>query len=92
LGAKNLSTKKISEERTFFGLIKKRSEEIIDKKTELAKKLLENLSPSEFYELTARILKTLQVADFFGLTTSLIEVNLIRQTRGVVSETTASGR
>lgn len=67
-------------------------EEVIDRKAELAKKLLEDITPRELHNLTVRLLKALQIADFFGLTTSLIEINLIRQTREVVSETTASGR
>lgn len=87
-----------------FGLIKRpkvitetitetvEKEVVIDRKAELAKKLLEDITPRELHNLTVRLLKALQIADFFGLTTSLIEINLIRQTREVVSETTASGQ
>lgn len=92
LGAKNLRTTKIVEERRFFGLITERREITIDNKAELAKKLLEDITPRELHNLTVRLLKALQIADFFGLTTSLIEVNLIRQTREVESETTAFGQ
>jgi len=93
LGAKNLRTKKIIEKKRRFWLFRFGSEikEVeIDNKAELSKKLLENLTPRELHNLTVRLLTSLQIADFFGLTTSLIEVNLLRQTREVV--TTASGQ
>lgn len=100
LGAKNLvEHKKIlvkNEKRRLFGLIKEIHEEeteiTINHKAILAKKLLEDITPRELHNLTVRLLKALQIADFFGLTTSLIEVNLIRQTREVEKETTASGQ
>lgn len=100
LGAKNLvEHKKVvveTEKRRFGGLIKEvhkeETEVIINHKAILAQKLLEDITPRELHNLTARLLKALQIADFFGLTTSLIEVNLIRKTREVVEETTASGR
>lgn len=92
LGAKNLSTTKTVEKKRLFGLITERKEITIDNKAQLAKKLLEDVSPRELHNLTIRLLKTLQIADFFALTTSLIEVNLLRQTREVGNETTASGQ
>ncbi|MEG1289748.1 MAG: hypothetical protein RSE25_05910 [Bacteroidales bacterium] len=100
LGAKNLVERKkvikTTAKRRLFGLLKETHEEeieiTINHKAELSKKLLEDITPRELHNLTVRLLKALQIADFFGLTTSLIEVNLIRQTREVVSETTASGR
>lgn len=92
LGAKNLRTTKTVEEKRLFGLITERREITIDNKAELAKKLLEDITPRELHNLTVRLLKALQIADFFGLSTSLIEVNLIRQTREVESETIVSGQ
>lgn len=92
LGAKNLRTTKIVEKKRLFGLITERREITIDNKAELAKKLLEDITPRELHNLTVRLLKALQIADFFGLSISLIEVNLIRQTREVGGETTASGQ
>lgn len=65
---------------------------IVDQKAELARKLLEDIPPRELHGLTGRLLNTLQISDFFGFTTSLIEINLLRQTREVVKETTASGQ
>lgn len=108
LGAKGLTevvkvpetVEKIVYDEYLFGLIKHPKtitetiykEVVIDRKAELAKKLLEDITPRELHNLTVRLLKALQIADFFGLTTSLIEVNLIRQTREVVDEMTASGQ
>lgn len=106
LGAKGLSeTRKVvrTVEKTvyepcLFGLLKRprviteavEEEVVIDRKEQLAKALLEDLSPRELHNLTARLLTRMQVADFFGLTTFLIETNLLRQTREV--GTTASGQ
>lgn len=100
LGAKGLTeTTKVPvtvEKRYLRGLIKKEltveKEVTVDSKIELSKKLLEDLQPRELHNLTARLLQKMQIADFFGLTTFLIETNLLRQTREVVSETTASGQ
>lgn len=106
LGAKGLTeTRKVvrTVERTvydtcLFGLVKRPrvitetvGEEVVaDRKAELARALLEDLSPRELHNLTARLLSRMQVADFFGLTTFLTEINLLRQTRKV--GTTASGQ
>lgn len=81
-----------------FGLLKRprvitetvEEEVVIDRKAELSKALLEDLSPRELKNLMARLLSRMQIADFFGLTTFLIETNLLRQTREV--GTTASGQ
>lgn len=98
LGAKNLTERKKvpvkTEKRRFFGLVKfvkeHEADKVIDQKTILAKKLLEDIEPRELHSLAARLLQRMQIADFFGLTTFLIETNLLRQTREVV--TTASGQ
>lgn len=61
----------------------------------LARRLLENLTPSELHKLTAVLLKDMQIGDFFGLTTFLTEINLMRPTKVVeqtASETTAFGQ
>lgn len=63
---------------------------VVDRKAELARALLEELTPRELHNLVARLLSRMQVADFFGLTTFLAEMNLLRRTREVV--TTASGQ
>lgn len=106
LGAKGLTetrkavktVEKTVYEPILFGLLKRprvitetvEEEVMIDRKAELSKALLEDLSPRELHNLTARLLQRMQIADFFGLTTFLIETNLLRQTREV--ETTASGQ
>lgn len=106
LGAKGLTeTRKVAKtsEKTvyepyLFGLFKRsrviaetvEEEIVIDRKAELSKALLEDLTPRELHNLVARLLSQMQVADFFGLTTFLIETNLLRQTREVA--TTASGQ
>lgn len=100
LGAKGVTeTKRVMcpvEKRFLFGLIKykreKEQEVIIDRKTELAKTLMEDLSPSELHNLAARLLSRLELSDFFGLTTFLTEINLLRPTKVVMNETTAFGQ
>lgn len=92
LGAKNLQTTQVVEKKRLFGLITQRKEITINNKAELAKRLLEDIQPKELHRIVVRLLKGLQIADFFGFTTSLIEINLLRQTREVVKETTVSGQ
>lgn len=65
-------------------------EVVIDRKAELAQKLLDEIPPLELNNLMAMLLRKMQISDFFGLTTSLIEINLLRQTREV--GTTAFGQ
>ncbi|MDR0659093.1 MAG: hypothetical protein LBG18_09235 [Mediterranea sp.] len=90
LGAKGLKETRTVVKERFFGLIKKEYVIIIDHKANLSKKLLEGLQPRELHETLARLLNTLQIGDFFGLTASLIEINLLRQTRE--AGTTAFGQ
>lgn len=90
LGAKGLKETRIVVKKRLFGLIKEEREIVIDHKANLSKKLLEDLEPRELNETLARLLNTLQIGDFFGLTASLIEINLLRQTRE--AGTTVSGQ
>ena len=92
LGAKGLTEERAIEERTFFGLRRRRTVRKIDRKRELADELLEALAPRDLSRLISELLRDLQLGDFFGATTSLLEVNLIRATREVWTETTAHGR
>lgn len=92
LGAKGLTEERTTEERTFFGLRRRRTVRKIDRKRELADELLETLAPRDLSRLISELLRDLQLGDFFGATTSLLEVNLIRATREVGTETTAHGR
>lgn len=90
LGAKGLEETRSVVEKSLLGLKKAEREVTIDHKAELTKKLLEDLEPRELHEVLAKLLGTLQIGDFFGLTASLIEINLLRQTRE--AGTTVSGR
>ncbi len=92
LGAKGLTEERTAEECTFFGLRRRRTVRKIDRKRELADELLETLAPRDLSRLISELLRDLQLGDFFGATTSLLEVNLIRATREVGTETTAHGR
>lgn len=85
LGAKNIIGKKkvqqIKEKRYLCGLIRRQHtveiEITIDRKAELAKELLEDVSPRELNLTVSKILSRMQIADFFGLTTFLTELNLL---------------
>lgn len=99
LGAKNLTETvkvlKTVEKRYLWGIVKRKKEieveQVIDRKKELSKELLENLSPRELNNLVVSLLQKMELGDFFGLTTFLTEINLMRPTK-VESETTASGQ
>ena len=99
LGARNIMetvrTQHTEREPCFWGLFKRKRtvirEEVIDRKKELSKELLENLSPSQLHSMIATLLQNLDLSDFFALTTFLTEVNLLRQTK-VETETTAFGQ
>lgn len=87
LGAKGLTetkTRKTVKSR-FFGLKKVEIEETItiDRKAELSKIILENISPSVLLNIIIRRLKDLEVGDFFGITTSLSEANILKPTKEV---------
>ena len=83
----------MGKKRCLWGLFKlKRDKKIhTDHKTELAKEILENLSPSQMHLLITQLLSGLDLGDFFALTTFLTETNLMRQTK-VDTETTAFGQ
>ena len=90
LGSKHLTEAVSVEKKWFFGLFKSTATKTIDRKAELAKWLLDELSPTELYRLFFELIKDFQLGDFFGLTTFLIGINLLRPTK--VVETTASGQ
>ena len=92
LGSKGLEEVVTVEKSRFFGLKKEVTSVTVDRKTELAEKLLSELEPKELAYTANTILNQMQVGFFFGLSTSLIEINLLRKTRGVKTETTASGQ
>ena len=87
LGAKNLyETKKIvTYKRNWFGMrrIKCEREETIDRKSILAHKILQTLSPTELYDLIIKRINDLDIPSFFVITTSLSEANLLKPTKEV---------
>lgn len=90
LGAKGLKETREVVENVLFGLWHKKKMVVIDKQKELAEDLLNELSPSKLNALLTTLLRSMEIEHFFGLTTSLLEINLLRQTREVT--TTASGQ
>lgn len=87
LGAKNLIQKEETTitKRYLFGLIKRKykTSRIIDKKAELAKEILLNVSPSQLFDTIINRLKENEVGIFFVITTSLSEANLLAPTKEV---------
>lgn len=97
LGAKHVNevvtTRQIQRKRRLWGFFntKRTIVRTETRKEQLAREVLEEISPRDLHNLVAQILIKMQVGDFFGLTTFLSETNLIRQTK-VEIEPTASGR
>ena len=99
LGARNLTERKKvrekREKRYLWGLFRRHEwievEKTIDRKTELAKEILESYSPKELNLLVGGLLQSMELGDFFGLTTFLTEINLLRPTK-VEIKATASGQ
>lgn len=89
LGAKGLKETREVAKDGLFGLRQKRKI-IVDKQKELADTLLKEFSPRSLNTLLTTLLKSMEIEHFFGLTTSLLEINLLRQTRGVTM--TVSGQ
>lgn len=87
LGAKGLTDERIEtvEKRYLFGLIRRKQERkiVIDKKTELAKLILENVRPSVLFNVVVKRLNQLEITSFFGITTSLSEANILKPTKEV---------
>jgi hypothetical protein len=92
LGSKGIIDTVSVKEKRFFGLFIRTVKKTIDRRAGLAKWLLEELAPAELHNLFIDLIKDFQLGDFFGLTTFLIEINLLRPTKVVTNETTASGQ
>ena len=92
LGARHLTevqkVVRTHEKRLFWGLLRykrTREEEVtVDRKAELAKTLLEELTPRDLHTSRRSYYRECSWRIFFGLTTFLIEINLTRPTREVV--------
>ncbi len=90
LGAKGITeTKKITKSH-LFGLINSEEEVFINHREILCKSLLEDYTPKQLKDVAIELLNRMEVGDFFGLTTFLLEINLTKPTREVV--TTVSGQ
>lgn len=87
LGAKGLTEERMEtvEKRYLFGLIHRKRERkvTIDKKSELAKLILDNVRPSVLFNLVVKRLNQLEITSFFGITTSLSEANILKPTKEV---------
>lgn len=87
LGAKNLTEKRdvVTYTRKWFGLrrVKHVREEIIDRKSILAERIMLTLSPTELHNLIISRLNNLDIPSFFVITTSLSEANMLKPTREV---------
>lgn len=90
LGAKGLRERQEVVKTRLWGLIRQVEVVEVDRQAELAQAILHELSPSQVRTTIVKLLRQMEVADFFGIITSLLEINLLRQTREV--KTTASGQ
>lgn len=90
LGAKGLKETATRPRKGLLGLLGFKHKVVIDRQTELANYLLENLSAKSLRDVIMSLVQKLQLGDFFGLTTFLIDLNLLRPTK--VEETTAFGQ
>lgn len=57
----------------------------------LARYILSKIEIKDLNKMFISVLSGMQIGDFFSLTTSLIETNMLRRTKEVVTATTASG-
>lgn len=92
LGSKRLVEAVSVKEKRLFGLFSRTITKKINHKAELSEWLLSELSPTELHQLFIELIKDFQLGDFFGLTTFLIDINLLRPTKVVETETTAFGQ
>ena len=77
LGAKNLiEYRTIVQEKRY----------LVDKKAELAKIILENVSPTTLFNVVVQRLQDMEIGSFFAITTSLSEANILKPTKEVVKD------
>ncbi|MCM1166759.1 MAG: hypothetical protein NC401_12205 [Ruminococcus sp.] len=85
LGANHLTETRTVVKRKWFGLRRIEETHVIDRKTELAHKILHTLSPTDLYDLILKRINGLDISSFFVITTSLSEANLLKPTKEVVA-------
>lgn len=86
LGAKGLTEEReIIEEKRILGVFRRRKVRrvMVDRKAELSRLILENLSPSFIMDMIIQRLKDMEVGTFFLITTSLNEANVLKPTKEV---------
>ena len=87
LGAKGL-TEEVEEthERRVWGIFNKKYtiRRTIDRQSELARLILEEVRPSVLFDVIVKRLKDMELGSFFSITTSLSEANILKPTREVV--------
>ena len=90
LGAKGLTEERVvmQEKRFLFGLIriKRRRTIVVDRKAELSKLILENVSPATLFDCIVKRFNDMEIGDFFAITTSLSEANILKPTKEVVAD------
>lgn len=85
LGSKNLIEKREIPQKKILGIIPRKPKvEMIDRKSELSRIILENVSPSTILDVIIRRLEDMEVGYFFSITTSLSEANILKPTKEVV--------
>lgn len=85
LGANHLTEEKEIPQKKFLGIIPREPKRIlIDRKSELSRLILENISPSKILDIFIRRLEDMEVGYFFSITTSLSEANILKPTKEVV--------
>lgn len=89
LGAKGVSETRTVTRKRFFGLLKRSTSTVVDRKAELAGKILEEMTPQQLHNAFNRIIGASQIAFFLGTITSLAAINLLKQTK---TKTTVSGQ
>ena len=85
LGVKNIKQTATIERKasSFFGLFNRRIKEqvVVDKRAELAEKICQNVSSTQFWELLMNRLKMQDVTSFFLTITTLAEANVLKATK-----------
>lgn len=84
LGANHLVEEREIPQGRILGIIPRKPKKIlVDVKSELSEKLLNNVRPSVLYECVLNRLNDMEIADFFVITTSLSEANILKPTKEV---------
>lgn len=83
LGAKNLIQER-EVTRKLLGFIPFGKKKVrVDVKKELARVILDNMSPKILFDVIIQRLKDMEIASFFAITTSLSEANILKPTKEV---------